>query len=116
MEQTTPPGSDVPVGQPVPSTGTQPPSQTSTKSIVALVLGILSITCCGFLAGIPAIFLGRAELQSIAEGKIPESNRTIAKVGMILGIIGTVISCLVALVYAVLFALGITAGIMDQAF
>lgn len=114
----TPPG-NVPTGQPVSSTGTssaQPPSQTSTKSVIALVCGILSLTCCGFLSGIPAIFLGKSEIQAIAEGQVPESNRNIAKIGMILGIIGTCLSCLGALVYAILFALGISAGIMEGAF
>gem|GEM_PF-5932015 len=37
-----------------------PPTQTDSKAVIALILGILSILCCGFgmLFGIPAIVLG----------------------------------------------------------
>lgn len=108
MENETP---SPPTGQPV-TGGTASASASSTKSVVALILGILSLTCCGFLSGIPAIILGHSELKQIQEGKIPESNRTMAKVGMILGIVGSVLSCLGTLVYVVLIALGISTGMM----
>lgn len=81
---------------------------------MALILGIFSLTCCGFFSGVPAIFVGRSELKKIEEGKIPASNRTMAKVGMILGIIGTVLSLLVTIVYVVLIALGISTGILQN--
>lgn len=81
---------------------------------MALILGILSLTCCGFFSGVPAIFVGRSEMRKIDEGKVPASNRTMAKVGMILGIIGTVLSLLGTLVYVVLIALGISAGMMQN--
>lgn len=106
-----------PAGQPVSGTGApQPkaPSTTSTSSVIALVLGILSLTCCGFLSGIPAIFIGRSELKKVQEGSIPESNRMLAKIGMILGIIGTVLSILGTIVYIIVIAIGISAGIMQH--
>lgn len=40
--------------------------RTSTLAIVALVSGILGLTCCGFLAGLPAIicgFMARGETE-----------------------------------------------------
>ncbi|MBI2338845.1 MAG: DUF4190 domain-containing protein [Deltaproteobacteria bacterium] len=122
----TPP---IPVGQPAepaepvqpvqpvsspPSAASTQPGQTSTKSIIALVCGILSLTCCGFISGIPAIFIGRAELQGIDAGQIPASNRTLAKVGLVLGIIGTILSCLGTLAYVILIALGISTGMMQN--
>lgn len=109
METPPPPP---PTGQPV--TAVAPPASTnSTKSVVALILGILSLTCCGFLSGIPAIVLGHSELKQIERGKVPESNRTMAKVGMILGIVGSILSCLGTLVYVALFAFGISTGLME---
>ena len=108
METPAPP----PTGQPV-ATGAPPASTNSTKSVVALILGILSLTCCGFLSGIPAIVIGRSELKEIEQGKVPESNRTMAKVGMILGIVGSVLSCLGTLVYVALIAFGISTGMME---
>ncbi len=61
------------------------------KATWALVLGILSLVCCGFLTGIPAIILGRnakAELEAAGQ------SGSTANVGMILGIIGTALSIL----------------------
>jgi small-conductance mechanosensitive channel len=87
--------------------GTKP---DNTKAIVTLVLGILSIICCGFLAGIPAIFLGRAELKAIDEGRSPEQNRNLAKIGYILGIVGTILSILATLAYIGIIVLAIITG------
>lgn len=112
MESTTPP----PIGQPVSTGPLIQPQPTSTKSIMALILGILSLVCCGFFAGIPAIILGKSEIKLIDEGKITENNRTIAKVGLILGIVGTVLSALGFLFYVVVIALGLSAGMMQHRF
>lgn len=119
MENNTPDNNPVtpvqatPVGQPVPSAG--PASKTNVSAIIALILGILSLTCCGFFTGIPAILLGRSEMKA-SEGMAGlESNRTIAKVGMILGIIGTVLSLIGFLIYAIIFAITLaTGGTLEQ--
>ena len=61
------------------------------KATWALVLGILSLVCCGFVAGIPAIILGKnakAELEAAGQ------SGSTANIGMILGIIGTALSVL----------------------
>lgn len=85
-------------------------SSDNTKAIVTLVLGILSLICCGFFTGIPAIFVGKSELKAIDEGRSPETNRSLAKVGFILGIIGTILSCLGALAYGAIIAIAIITG------
>ncbi len=65
-----------------------PVPDNSSKSTWALVLGILSIPCCGLFAGIPAIILGQ---QVMNEGG-PNAGK--GKAGFILGIIGTALSIL----------------------
>lgn len=55
----------------------------------ALVLGILSILCCGFLAGIPAIILGLNSKKAAEQGLATNGN--LGNVGFILGIIGSVL-------------------------
>src|SRR5262245_36782060 len=70
-----------------------PPGQqqsASTQAIMSLVLGILSIVCCGILAPI-AWYLGSQEQKAIREGRSPAAGEGVAKAGMILGIIGTVL-------------------------
>lgn len=83
-------------------------TSTSTKTVVSLVLGILSLTCCGFLTGIPAILIGRAEANAAKAGTINPSNQSMATIAFILGIIGTIMSCAFTVIYLALMALGVS--------
>jgi Domain of unknown function (DUF4190) len=62
----------------------------STQAITSLVLGILGVVCCGFLAPV-AWFIGNQELKAIREGRSPVAGEGLAKAGSILGIIGSVL-------------------------
>lgn len=109
-----PPSAATPSGA-SPSVAT-PPVTTSTASMLALILGILSLSCCGFFTGIPAIFLGRAEIKAADEGRIHSSNRTLAKIGMVLGIVSTVLSCLGTLFYFLILFFGLGASVLKGHF
>jgi len=67
-----------------------PVQSSSNRGTIALVLGIISIVCCAFLGPV-AWILGKQELNAIAAGTAPASGEGVAKAGMILGIIGTVL-------------------------
>ena len=100
---------------PSPTNNLPPPTpQTSSKAIVSLILGILSLACCGFFSGIPAIIMGKSELNAIKEGRASEANKSIANIGMILGIIGSSLSLLAIIGYAILLAIGLSMGVMNQ--
>lgn len=104
---------NIPVAKPVePTTPTEgQPSQTgSTRAVVVLILGILSLVCAGFLTGIPAIIVGNMELKAIKNGEAPKEGEGVAKVGFILGIVGTVLTCLAMLGIFLLALLGVTLG------
>lgn len=80
----------------------------SGRAIAALVLGIVSlIPCCLFLSGIPAIILGRGELAAVRSGTAPASGETLARVGYVLGIIGTVFGAVMVAMWGLLIALGL---------
>lgn len=103
----------IPVAHPV--VEPPPPAQpsqaaASTRALASLILGILSLVCMGFVAGIPAIILGSMELKAIHASRSPAAGEGMAKVGYILGIIGTVLTCLAMLAFAALMALGISLG------
>jgi len=68
------------------------PGQTSSggKSTTILVLGILSVVCCQILGPV-AWYMGSQQLKAIQQGLAPASEESNTKVGMILGIVGTVI-------------------------
>lgn len=58
------------------------------NSTLILVLGIVGLLCCNLLG--PVVwYMGKQELQGIAEGRIAAANEGTAKAGMILGMIGT---------------------------
>jgi uncharacterized membrane protein YjgN (DUF898 family) len=72
------------------------PQSASTQAIMALILGILGIVCCGLLAPI-AWFIGSQEGKAIREGRAPVAGEGLAKAGMILGIIGSILLILTVL-------------------
>lgn len=60
----------------------------------SLILGILSLICCGPFSGIPGAILGKMEMDAIKQGRAPESNMGLAKAGFWISIAGTVLSIL----------------------
>jgi len=79
--------------------------QTSKKAIWALVLGILSIVCCGFFAGIPALILGNSAKREIGASAGAQTGSGMAQAGVVLGIISIVLTVL----YIVLLLAGVVA-------
>lgn len=79
-----------------------PPAGTNGKAIASLVLGILSLFCCGFISGIAAIILGKQAQQETAISG--QNGAGLAQAGFILGIIGTVLSILGGIVYLIALA------------
>lgn len=82
-----------------------PNASASGRAITAMVLGILAFVSCGPLTGIPAIIVGKAEMNAIKQGQAPPAGMTIAKIGFYTGIVSTVLFALgLAFVFlAVLF-------------
>ncbi|MCW2757161.1 MAG: hypothetical protein JWO46_907 [Nocardioidaceae bacterium] len=66
------------------------PPRTSQQAIWALVLGILGVTCCTAIAGIPAIVLGVRASRAIkaSDGQLTGSG--LATAGWVLGIVSVV--------------------------
>jgi uncharacterized membrane protein YjgN (DUF898 family) len=82
------------VGSPPPPppsyTYTPPQPSASTNAIVSLVLGILGVICCGLMAPI-AWYLGSQELKAVQAGSSPVASDGLARAGMILGVVGTIL-------------------------
>ena len=69
------------------------PDKASGMAVTALVLGILSFCCCGFIAGIPALILGYMENGKIGRHESSPKGKWMVLVGMILGAISILLSC-----------------------
>ena len=83
----------------------------SGRAIAALVLMILSFFTCGPLMSIPAIILGKQEMDAIKRGQASRAGEGLAKAGFYGGIVSTVISCGAGLLWLgfVVFAGGMAA-------
>lgn len=68
--------------------------KASGMAITALIFGILSFCCCGFIAGIPALVLGFMENGKINRGASSAKGKWMAIVAIVLGIISVVMGCI----------------------
>ena len=71
----------------------QSPYPEQSQATTILVLGILSIICCGPV-GIAAWVMGNNELRAIEEGRRPAEHRGTANAGRICGIVGVALTAL----------------------
>lgn len=76
------------------------------RGALILVLGILSLLMFGLITGIPAWVMGNTDLRRMREGKMETADEGLTRAGMILGIIGTLISGLI-LVFMILVIVGL---------
>lgn len=79
----------------------------SSNAIIALVLGILSYIACGIFAAVPAWIMGKKELNEINAGRSPEAGRTLANIGMWLGIVNIILSVLAIIIFGILLIFGL---------
>jgi hypothetical protein len=91
-----------------------PPATPKTNglAIASLVLGIASIVCLGCVAGIPAIICGHLALKQIAARG--EGGAGMAKAGLIIGYIITILCILLGIAWVVLMCLGMAVPRMTQ--
>jgi hypothetical protein len=100
-----PPGTPPPPPPQSPITGPgMPPGgmqqgSSSTNSIITLVAGILSFVICPFILGIVAWVMGKMEINKINRGESPEAGKSLATIGMWLGIANIILCILVLAVY-----------------
>lgn len=102
MSYGTPPPPPPGYGAPVPGYGGPP--QNHPRAVLTLVLGIVSIVCCGFFAGIPAIILGRKGMTEVDGSGGTLGGRGMLQAGFICGIIGTVLSVIGLIADIAIFA------------
>ncbi|MCB0924143.1 MAG: DUF4190 domain-containing protein [Mycobacterium sp.] len=82
----------------------QPPAHP--QATTALVLGILGLVCCGLAAPF-ALFIGRKSMQEIDASGGQYAGRGQAQAGFILGIVGTALWVLAAILWLVGFGVAL---------
>lgn len=94
-----------PAGTPHP--GFRPPPPTNGHAIAALVLGLVSLTGCSFVTGIPAMVLGRMAKREIAESQGTTTGQDLAQIGFVLGLVATILGVLALVGVLLIFGLGV---------
>ena len=98
---------------PPPSYGgyNQQPDKASSSAIWALVLGIAAWVMCGIFAAVPAWIIGKKEMNAIDAGQSSPAGRSMAQVGMWLGIAQVILGVLAiigVLVYLLVILIFVT--------
>ncbi len=87
--------------------------QEDSQATMILILGILGLLLCQVLSPI-AWIMGNRELRAIDGGIRPPSNRDQARIGQILGIIGTVLIGLAAVALIVGVLMVVLLGVAES--
>lgn len=98
----TPPGG-------APPQNPQLEKEIKSQAITSLVVGIISIFCCGIVLGPFAIYRGNKAKTLIDQSGIGQEHRGIAMAGFIIGIVAVVLN-LIGLVFYLLAFLAAAAG------
>ena len=86
-----PPGYPAPGGYAVPA--------SNQKALWSMILGILSLFCCGVLTGIAAIVLSQQAKKEIAASGGMQTGSGQAQAGFVLGIIGIALTVVGLIAY-----------------
>lgn len=71
------------------------PQQTDGKATTSMILGILSITCLGVLAGIPAVILGHISKSNINKSMGRLKGEGLATAGLVMGYLSIFFSLII---------------------
>ena len=94
-----------PVPPPAPVLWQPPP--TNGHATASLVLGVVSLVGCSFLTGIPAVVFGQMARREIAASGGRQGGADLATVGIVLGLVATVLGVLVVLGVLLVYFFGL---------
>lgn len=90
-------------------------NKASTNAIVALILGIASwVIGCTILTAIPAWIIGKKEINAINEGRSSEAGRSMATIGMWLGIAHCILAVIGFIIFIIIMIFGIFASAVQN--
>jgi hypothetical protein len=100
---------------------TQPPpippapgNPSSSAATTALVFSIVGLVCCGGAVSPIGWYLGNKEMKAVDAGLSAISNRGLAQIAVVLGIIGTVIFAM-WFIWFLLGGMAVVLGILGSA-
>ena len=86
------------------------PPQNEPLAMWAMISGILSLVCCGCIAGLPAIVMGHMSLGKIAKSGGVLGGKGMAMAGLILGYLSLVLTIIFSILYGAAIAAAVANG------
>lgn len=89
--------------------GYQSAPQQNQKALWSMILGIVSLFCCGIITGVVAVILGGQAKSEIAQSNGTQTGEGMAKAGVITGWIGIALTVLGIIAWVLLVVVAGTA-------
>jgi hypothetical protein len=86
------------------------PQKTSGMAVTGLVMGILSLFCCGPLFGLLGIIFSAIGISQVNKNPTQFTGKGMAVAGLVMSIIGVILGTILLLIYGA----AIMAGIVSQ--
>jgi len=99
-------GAPPPPGYGYPAGGGYAVPSSNPKALWSMILGILSLFCCGVITGVVAVVLAQQAKREIAASGGMQSGAGQAQAGFVLGIIGIALTVIGLIAYVGLAATG----------
>ena len=85
-------------------------SEIKSQAVTSLVVGIISIFCCGIILAPFAIYRGAKAKRLIRENNIGQEHEGLAQAGFIIGIVALVLNIVGMLFYAIGILAAVASG------
>jgi hypothetical protein len=78
----------------------------SGRAVISMILSIISPFTCWLFLSVPGLILGKMEMNAIRDGQAPKAGETFAKIGFYVGLVVTVLSLIIPVIWLILVAVG----------
>jgi uncharacterized protein DUF4190/zinc ribbon protein len=78
----------------------------SGRAVISMILSVISPFTCWLFMSVPGLILGKMELNAIRDGQAPKAGETFAKIGFYVGLVVTLLSLVIPVIWLILVAIG----------
>jgi Domain of unknown function (DUF4190)/zinc-ribbon domain len=79
----------------------------SGRAVISMILSVISPFTCWLFLSVPGLILGKMEMNAIRDGQAPKAGETFAKIGFYVGLVVTVLSLLIPVIWLMILAIGV---------
>jgi uncharacterized protein DUF4190/zinc ribbon protein len=78
----------------------------SGRAVISMILSVISPFTCWLFLSVPGLILGKMEMNAIRDGQAPKAGETFAKIGFYVGLVVTMLSLVIPVIWLILVAIG----------